>query len=83
MRGSDIERRRLSAQCAAILDRLQRGPASNRELAGVSLKYTSRISDLRKAGYDVQVAARDVRSGLTTYVLRPSREPVAQILAGW
>lgn len=47
------DRVRLSGQNAAILARLQRGPASNEELAGISLKYTSRISDLRAAGYNV------------------------------
>lgn len=39
---------RLEGQNAAILAMLRRGPATNGELAGVSLKYTSRISDVRK-----------------------------------
>jgi hypothetical protein len=47
------EIRRLSSQNARILERLQKGPASNYELAQISLKYTSRLSDLRKAGYVV------------------------------
>ena len=60
---------RLSKQCAAILARLQEGPATNRELAAISLKYTSRISDLRAAGYEVSITARDHETGLNTYAL--------------
>lgn len=41
---------RLASQSLKILERLHRGPASNHELAQISLKYTSRISDLRAAG---------------------------------
>ena len=59
--------RRLSGQNLAILERLQRGPATNRELAALSLKYTSRISDLRAAGYDVQAERHE--GGLTIYRL--------------
>jgi hypothetical protein len=35
----------------------------------LSLKYTSRISDLRHAGYDVRVVERDYASGRTVYRL--------------
>ena len=66
---------RLSRQCQAILDRLRQGPATNRELAGLCLKYTSRVSDLRKAGYDVQVVRHDRATGQTWYAWR--RETVA------
>jgi hypothetical protein len=48
------DRQRLRGQNAAILDRLRRGPATNAELASISLKYTSRLSDLRSAGFDVR-----------------------------
>jgi hypothetical protein len=51
------------------LTRLQAGPASNFELAQIALKYTSRLSDLRAAGYDVRVVERDYASGLTMYRL--------------
>jgi hypothetical protein len=47
------EIRRLATQNELILARLQQGPATNYELAQISLKYTSRLSDLRKAGYVV------------------------------
>jgi hypothetical protein len=63
------EIKRLSGQNLAILTRLQAGPASNFELAQIALKYTSRLSDLRAAGYDVRVVERDYASGLTMYRL--------------
>lgn len=47
------EIKRLANQNDAILARLQRGRASNAELSQISLKYTSRISDLRKKGYTI------------------------------
>jgi hypothetical protein len=71
------EHRRLSRQCAAILARLEQGPATNRDLAGLSLKYTSRISDLRKAGYQVAVTDHDRGSGRTVYALIPQTERAA------
>jgi hypothetical protein len=64
------ERPRLGGQCRAILERLRRGRATNRELAGISLKYTGRISDLRKSGYEIVVVSRDRKTGLTWYELR-------------
>lgn len=64
------ERARLSGQCAKILGRLQRGIVTNRELAEkYSLKYTSRISDLRKRDHDIRVVARDYETGLVWYAL--------------
>lgn len=63
------EQRRLSGQSLRILERLRQGPATNRELAAIGLKYTSRISDLRKAGYDVRVVHRLRDTGLTIYRL--------------
>lgn len=63
------ERPRLTGQNLAILERLQRGPATNRELAAISLKYTSRVSDLRAAGYNVVVVDRDRATGRTMYEL--------------
>lgn len=44
---------RLTGQNAAILRRLRMGAASSLTLAGISLKYTSRISDLRKHGFKI------------------------------
>lgn len=44
---------RLASQNDRILARLKRGPATARELAGISLNYRARISDARKAGYAI------------------------------
>jgi uncharacterized protein (UPF0128 family) len=57
---------KLAGQNLAILNRLQQGPATARELAELSLKYTSRVSDLRRAGHDVRCREADGRS---TYFL--------------
>lgn len=61
------EVKRLSTQNQRILERLLRGPCTNVELAKLSLKYTSRVSDLRKAGFSI-IADRKAR-GLTIYRL--------------
>lgn len=73
-----LESTRLSHQCGAILERLRRGPVGNRELAErYSLKYTSRISDLRHRGHDVRVIWRDRGSGETLYALFVNGERAA------
>jgi len=59
--------RRLNKQCQAILSRLREGPATNRELANIALKYTSRVSDLRDAGHTIRCTRK--RGGLTVYTL--------------
>lgn len=61
------EMQHLTTQNAKILARLQRGPASNVELAKLSLKYTSRLSDLRKAG--LTVTCKRIPGGLSIYTL--------------
>lgn len=43
--------KRLRGQCGAILALLREGPATNAQLAGIALKYTNRISDLRADGH--------------------------------
>jgi hypothetical protein len=63
------ERKRLTRQNGAILARLEQGPASNHELAMISLKYTSRISEIRQAGYPVRIVSRDYETGRTIYEL--------------
>lgn len=68
------ELQRLNGQNRRILERLQQGPATNKELSEISLKYTSRISDVRAylkpLGQDVKVIERDRASGRTVYALR-------------
>lgn len=63
------EKPRLGGQNARILERLRKGPATNAELAAISLKYTARISDLRHAGYDVRVIHHDRTTGVAVYQL--------------
>lgn len=58
---------RLNGQCARILDLLRVRPQLNSTLAGIGLKYTSRISDLRAAGYTIR--CERVADGLTKYYL--------------
>lgn len=61
---------RLSRQCLAVLLRLQQGPASNRELSEIALKYTGRLSELRAAGYAVEIVEQDHATGRFVYALR-------------
>ena len=63
------EKVRLSRQCQEILNRLREGPATNRELSRISLKYTGRISDLRKLGYIIECYDRNPATGLARYRL--------------
>jgi hypothetical protein len=65
------ERPRLGGQCRAILERLRRGPATNRELAHpqYGLNYRARISDLRKSGHNIPPPKEDTKTGLSVYVL--------------
>ena len=63
------DRKRLTGQNLAILERLRQGPATNGELAGISLKYTSRISDLRKAGHTITAVRSKEDQGTFTYTL--------------
>ena len=60
---------RLKGQNAATLERLRAGRATNKELAGIALKYTSRLSDLRAAGYDERCVRQDRVSGVAHYAL--------------
>lgn len=63
---------RLISQNSHILARLRDGPATAAELAAISLKYTSRISDLRKAGHDIRLCVQcraDGRKAPDVYAL--------------
>ncbi len=59
--------KRLSRQCEAILHMLRIRPHTNDELAAVSRKYTSRISDIRAAGH--KITYKRLSGGLTLYTL--------------
>ena len=63
---------RLESQCRRILELLrERGNegVTNYELAGIALKYTSRISDLRDAGYRILATCEDSIRGVYRYHL--------------
>ena len=65
---------RLAGQNERILARLRKGPATNVELAAVSLKYTSRISDIRAHlahATGERIVCRKGAGGLTTYTIEP------------
>ena len=61
------EVRRLSAESAKVLARLEQGPVTRRELNGLTINPTARISDLRQAGY--QVICDEQPSGASVYRL--------------
>ena len=65
----EVERQRLSRQCREILERLQRGPASSAELNRIAFRYSARIHELRKAGYEIRLTDHDHESGVTWYAL--------------
>lgn len=64
---------RLSGQNGTIYDMLSDRPHTNNELAAVSLKYTSRISDIRKwikkHGLNEQIVCTKCGGGLSSYEL--------------
>lgn len=69
------EVKRLSGQNLRIVERLERGPATNRELAEIALKYTSRVHDarqvLRRHGRSIEVVEQDIASGRVVYAIVP------------
>lgn len=65
------DKKRLSGQNRKILDLLRRGPATGRELAAISMKYTSRVSDLRKAGCEIECQQRAGGNSLYTLTHAP------------
>jgi hypothetical protein len=62
-------RTKAGSQNNRILDRLRLGRMTSREMSRISLKYTSRISELRSGNYDIRVVSIDRRSGLSIYAL--------------
>ena len=63
---------RLSAQAQRILERLQQGPATRRELTDIACNVTARISDLRAAGY--QVVCEEHPDGRSVYRLTAKKD---------
>jgi hypothetical protein len=63
------EVRRLAGQSLRILAELKRGPMTRDEIAAIGRNVTARVSDLRKAGYDVRCIEQNRRTGFTRYAL--------------
>jgi hypothetical protein len=63
------EKQRFSGQCCLILGMLMTGRKTNADLAKHALKYSGRISELRKRGHDIRVVARNYETGLVWYAL--------------
>ena len=60
---------RLTAQCQAVYERLQQGPASNAELVTIATRFGARLHDLRGSGIEIEIISRDRKSGLVWYAL--------------
>ena len=52
-----------------ILARLQRGPATNRDLNDIAFRYSARIAELRNEGHNITWRAVKGCPGLTLYRL--------------
>lgn len=64
------EKRRFSQQATRLLERLQLGPATNAELSQIALRFSARFHELRKAGHQIILIARDTKTGVNTYSLK-------------
>ncbi len=57
------------SQCAAILDLLRLRPVTAKELVKLSVKYTSRISEIRQAGHHIECRkVRDADTDKWTFI---------------
>ena len=61
------EKTRTGRQCERILTLLKIAPVSNRALSQVALKYTNRVSELRKRGHIITATPKG--GGLFVYTL--------------
>ena len=52
-----------------ILARLQRGPATNRDLNAIAFRYSARIAELRDEGHNIAWRAVKGCPGITLYRL--------------
>lgn len=57
---------KLTGQRKAILDRLKFGPATSQQLNAICFRFSARIHELRKQGYDIKTEMRD---GYALYTL--------------
>lgn len=68
--GDPVQDKRLNRQQAAVLERLQQGPATNMDLIPISTRFSSRIYELRKAGWRIETDYIDKAKGITQYTLK-------------
>lgn len=68
---SEVSKPRLGRQQLAILTRLMQGPVLNSELAQIGIRYSARIEELRKAGYDIRKHMLSDERGIYEYWLVP------------
>jgi hypothetical protein len=68
-RHQGTQAKRLSSYRQQILARLQRGPATNRELNEICLRYSARIKELRDAGHGIRIIHREQCTGKVVYAL--------------
>lgn len=66
---------RLNNQCWQIVDLLRAGDQTNAALSAISLKYTSRNSDLRMNGFDVDCYYHNKKTGEAWYHLHEPPRP--------
>lgn len=64
-------------QCDRILARLQRGPATNRDLNEIAFRYSARIAELRDRGHVIEWEPVKGHPGLTRYRLVAGQEAAA------
>lgn len=69
-----IQSPRLTRQQAAVLARLQQGPATNVELMPLSMRYSARIFELRKAGWIIETDYIDKAAGICQYAFKGKRK---------
>lgn len=64
---------RTATQQELILERLRCGSATNEELTKIGLRYSARIYDLRRKGYDIDT--KTLKGGLVQYRLVAEPSP--------
>lgn len=69
-RRSPEARARLGRNAARLLERLERGAATNMELTTIGgLRFGGRLHELRRAGYRIETRLLDAATGLYSYEL--------------
>lgn len=63
----DQDKPRLRKQHDAILDRLREGPATNIELGRIAQRFSARLEEMKRAGYEW--GKRKIKPGVNEYFL--------------